>query len=202
MQQMMQRTSSLYCPYCVLLPVSVEPETPPIPISNSVRNSGSQDDASTLSLPSMQETALREIQEDTVSDPLSQRKNWEGSLPKEGGLEMSAKVGDSTSLGSHLEQPLRPTQRGPNAVLWTDSGYSSVDCSPTAQPLLTDLDSFNVVSLKGGRQRSKSGKKSSARKEVAKGKRPSIIREVSAAHQGLPGETCQPAGFEVHATGV
>ena len=171
----------------VHLPVCVEAS--PIPITNSVHDRGSQDDAYNLAVPSTHGATVREPQEATVT---GQPKNnsWEVSLHQGGdGLEMSGKEKVSTSLGSHWEKPLRPTQRGPNAVLLTDSGYSSLDCSPTPQPLLQDLDSFNVVSLKGGRPRLKEGKKPPSTKGVAKSKRPIICAEAPPAHHRLPGET-------------
>ena len=150
---------------------------------------GSQDDAYNLAVPSAHGATVREPQEATVTgQPKS--NSWEVSLHQGGdGPEMSGKEKVSTSLGSHWEKPLRPTQRGPNAVLLTDSGYSSLDCSTTPQPLLQDLDSFNVVSLKGGRPRLKEGKKPPSTKGVAKSKRPIICAEAPPAHHRLPGET-------------
>ena len=179
------------------LPACVEPGTSPIPISNPVSKTGSQDDAFKLSVCSTQESAVREMPADTISDPQPQSKSWEGSLPKASGLKNSGKENVGISLGSHLEKPLRLAQRGPDAVLLTDTGYSSVDCSPSPHPLLQDLDSFNVVSLKGGCPRAKEGKKASSRKGGAKGKRPTIIAEAPAAHQSAPGETSQAPGFAV-----
>lgn len=180
--QLFPQPSLPYVQY-VHLPVCVEAS--PIPIINSVH-----DNAYSLPVPSTHGATVGDPQEATVTGPQPKSNSWEVLLHKGGGLEMSGKEKMSTSLGSsHWEKPLRPTQRGPNAVLLTDSGYPSLDCSTTPQPLLQDLDSFNVVSLKGGRPRSKEGKKPPSTKGVAKSRRPIICAEAPAAHHKLPGET-------------
>lgn len=139
------------------------------------------------------ESAVGEMQTDTVTDPQLQTASSEGPLPKACGLEQSGKDDDSTPLGSSLES-LRLKQLRPNAVIFTDSGYFSVD-SPPPHPLVQDLDSFNVVSLRGGRPKAKEGKKPSYKKGGAKGKRPSAITETPLAPQSVPGEPCQPYGL-------
>ena len=135
---------------------------------------------------STSKSPVSDMQTDTTTDPQPQSVSSEGPLPKVSTIEQSGKEDDSTPMGSSLESS-RHSQLRSNAVIFTDSGYFSVD-SPSPHPAVQDLDSFNVISLKGGRPKAKEGKKPASKKGGAKSKRPTTVTKTPIAPQSVPGD--------------